>query len=145
MAFEDGPYLLSAVLCLGATRDKNGHVNLRGLMQEYHSPAPLGPALPRLVLVGVIYIAFAAGAAIGERRLTVVYQPAGEPDDTVVDERLMFLGGEQITSKSLNFTLGFHTPGVYWFRILLDGVMVTRVPLRVVAPEGTTAVQTLQA
>ncbi len=92
-------------------------------------PAGIKPIVP---LQGLISLK--SGSVIGDHTIKVVVEkPTGERKEVFLFPA-KFLGKDQGQSIILKIGLGIDVDGLYWFDVLFDEELLTRIPL-VVIPE----------
>jgi hypothetical protein len=122
-----GPFINIATLCEEVRREPDGSISLLRIVQLL----PAGPEDVQLIAV----IALQSGIAIGDYdvRLTISF-PWGEegpgPETSVV-----LAGDEQGHTVYAPLTFPGLEPGIYWVNVHLGQRLVTRIPLRVAAPD----------
>lgn len=133
MAFEDGPYLTAAVICKEARQASDHTWSLLGLYDQY--PVQGGTddpeVMPPTKVTTTLFLQFRSGSARG--RWTVTVRPE-KPSGLRMrggDLPILFRGEEMGEPIRLNLENVFDEEGLYWFDILLNGTLITRVPLRV--------------
>jgi hypothetical protein len=134
MAANQGPYLLTAVLCQSAQQDQYGAFNIINVLEQLVAGTsdPNAPEkMPTFRFQGDLAISFASGKATGSRRLSIVpVQPSGDRLDPVT-QRIDLRGGDHRATFISNVSMDITEEGVYWFDVSLDDRIVTRIPLRV--------------
>lgn len=128
------PHLLVAAICQQANQDQYGSLSLMNMVEQLiaGSDDPNAPEeMPGFRFDAHLVIIFASGEATGERTVTVIAEaPDGERLPPV--DQLIFLRGDDARSTILSsLSLDITQVGVYWFDVLLDGRLVTRIPVRV--------------
>ena len=136
MVFEQGPYLTVAAICDRALQEKDGVISLIRVVDKITS-SPVGPDVPEqmppfpanLSLV----IMLRAGETSSTHTITIRPQapaPAPSPPETEVPVSFSGVPGDG-ANLVVNITFVPPIEGQYWFNILLDSQLLTRVPLRV--------------
>lgn len=123
-----------AAICQQANQDQYGSLSLTNLVEQLiaGSSDPNAPEeMPPFRFDADLVIIFASGDATGERTVTVIAEaPDGERLPPV--DQTIFLRGEDYRSTIVSsLSLDITQVGVYWFDVLLDGSLVTRIPIRV--------------
>ena len=135
MSFETGPYLSAAVLCQSVLEEKDGVVTLvrlidRLLIASQGPEAP--PTLPptSINLTAVIWLR--SGEARGSHTLKLRPElPSGQSLDAA--QVTVHLEGEERGARSvINVNLVAEQEGLYWFDVLFDDTLLTRIPFRVI-------------
>lgn len=129
-----GPFVQLAVLCEHAQQDQYGSLSVLNVLEQLvaGSSDPKAPdVMPEFRFQADLVVAFASGTVSGERTLSIVpEQPSGERLEPVA-QVVEFRGDDSRVTFVSNLSIDIGQPGVYWFDVLLDEVLVTRVPLRV--------------
>lgn len=136
MAFERGPYLAAAFLCEKVLVEQDGVKSaIRIFDRTTHTlagPAPPQPMEPFNYEL-VLFVRFKSGEARGpmQLRMTLI-RPSGESPPPMVQQ--IYFEGEEDRGVDIvgNMRVRVTMPGVHWFLIELDDVVVTRVPWRVI-------------
>lgn len=130
----EGPYLVTAVLCEKVLEEKDGVISaIRIVDRIVHSA--VGPEAPEEMppipvnLIGLI--TFKSGAARG--RHTVRLRPQAPAGLNLPDIALPvhFEGEDRGANLVVQLGLQAAQEGLYWFDVLLDDELVTRMPLRI--------------
>lgn len=138
MAFESGPYVQVAAFCERVLEEKDGVLSLIRVIDRIVHTAT-GAAAPRemqpfeyqLILV----LMLKTGQARGAYDLSVVRElPSGIREESQAPVfRVHFEAeGDRGYNLVLQIQQVFEQEGLYWFDVLLDGQLLTRLPLRVV-------------
>lgn len=133
MSIEDGPYLAAALLCEKVLVEKDEVLSAIRIVDRiiHTARAEIMPPLNvdlRLLLV------FKSGPAHGSRNVTVrLAQPSGRVQQPVMLP-IFLEGGDGDRGANLLIEVRFQAleDGLYWFDILLNEELITRVPLRIV-------------
>lgn len=134
---ENGPFVAVAVLCQAVQRRDDGTMDVlgivEGLMLDPLPPSdqdPLG-LRPVAVLPLRLLVSLRAGAARGTRRVDVVgHYPAGNAGPST-GMQVEFSDDRPAATLNVPVELEVHEPGTYRFDVLVDGRLITSVPLRV--------------
>jgi hypothetical protein len=133
--FERGPYLNAAVLCERVLTEQDGVNSVIRIIDRITNTAT-GPELPLEMPPSVhtlwLYISFKSGSRRGGSDLTIRMQkPSG---DGQVNTLPVHFEGEDDRGVNLKveMRLELDMAGLWWFDIGLDGVLVTKLPLRVI-------------
>jgi hypothetical protein len=146
--FEHGPYLTVAALCDRILQEKDGVISLIRVIDKITS-SPVGPGtpaeMPPIPVNVSLVIMLRAGDSGGN--YTVTIRPEGPtmaspPTETEVPVSFSGAPGEG-ANLVVNIAMVATTTGLYWFSILLDGYLLTRVPLRIEYSPLRTGVQGL--
>lgn len=144
MAFETGPHLSAAVLCERVLEEKDGVLTLVRLVDRIIVTAqgPDAPtSLPPTVVNFWIVVSLKSGAARGRSVVKIrPEQPSGQQMDPI-ELTVHFEGEDRGANLILNMGFNVEQEGLYWFDILLDERLITRVPLRILYQRQTAGSQ----
>jgi len=140
MVFETGPYVSAAVLCERVLEEKDGVVTLVRLIDRFivtaqgpDAPATLPPTL--VSVVAVVWLR--SGEARGRHVLQLrPEKPSGERLDAT-EISVHFEGEERGSRTTGNISLVADEEGLYWFDVLLDDTLLSRIPLRIMYQRQT--------
>jgi hypothetical protein len=135
MPFETGPYLSTAVLCERVLEEKDGVVTLIRLIdrliittQGPEAPASMPPT--PISLIAVIWLR--AGQARGSHTLKLRPElPSGQGLEAT-QITVHFEGEERGNRSVFNLNLVADQEGLYWFDVLFDDTLLTRIPFRII-------------
>jgi len=134
--FERGPYLAAAVLCERVLTEQDGVNSLIRIVDRITHTAR-GPE-PPLELQAFsytlwLYLSFKSGSARGVKDLSVRIQKPSGQSPSAQTLPVHFEGEDDRGANIvLQLQLQIDVVGVWWFDITLDGVHVTRLPLRII-------------
>ena len=136
IAFSQGPFLSAAFLCEKVLREVDGVTSaIRIIDRITHST--IGPELKREMEPFdhnlYLYLALKSGSARGGMELVIRLEDQSGASKTLFTQTINFEGDdERGTNIIAEFRLRITLQGLHWFDIVLDGVRITRIPLRVV-------------
>jgi hypothetical protein len=134
MPFETGPYLSTAVLCERVLEERDGVVTLVRLIDRFTivSQGPEAPATLPPTPIGLTAVVWLrSGEARGSQTLKIRPElPSGQSLDAV-QLTVHFEGEERGTRSVFTLNLVAEQEGLYWFDVLLDDTLLTRIPFRV--------------
>ena len=113
----------------------------RIMLQGIAPPGAEVPPMPHVPIQLVALVSFKNGPVRGSRRLSL--QPTAPSGFKLPGPSVPLLfGGDDDQGVNVRLLVQFQAQeeGVYWFDVLLDGELVTRMPLRVVYQVVTTNV-----
>jgi hypothetical protein len=129
-----GPYLKAALLCDEIIEGKDGVLSLIRVVDRLTvtaagaAPGAMPPVPHRLKLV----IMLISGQARGTHTVTVMIEtPDGIVHPPAFDGTVLLEGEDRGANVVVELDYEFKMEGVYWFRLVLDGGELTRVPFRV--------------
>jgi len=147
-AEADRPWLATAVSCEKVLEEKDSAftivrvINRIGVTVHTVQPnAPTPTAADTRAIAATLpfpltgFLSFRApGKPSGPHSLRVlVHGPSGAITELAsFPNAIKFAEGDQMFNVVLQFGLGFSAEGLYWFDVLLDESLVTRMPLQVV-------------
>jgi len=136
MAFEQGPYVELACFCERVLQEKDNVLSVIRVINRVtqtaagpEAPAEMPPFTYRLSAV----IAVRSGQARGRHEVKIVRElPSGVKDTERAPVFTVHLTGQdQGHNIVINMETPFDQEGVYWFDVLFDDQLLTRMPLRV--------------
>src|SRR4051812_36976786 len=130
-----GPYLSFAVFCDDVSQDAEDRLTLtRVTSRTYGTPAS-SPEVSGIVVRYMVVLGFARGEFTGEGRLEV--RPPEAISEAGVRDTLGFRPEDRTLVYQYELSALFPSPGVYWFEVLFDDALVTRMPLEIHARPAT--------
>jgi len=132
---SDGPYLITAALCEKVLQEKDDVVSLIRIVDRIVITVnALGSPekMPPLPINLIAFICLKSGGARG--RHTIKWRTE-TPSGINLPEQLLpvlFEGEDRGVNLFLNLNLVADQEGLYWFDVLLENQMLTRIPLRIV-------------
>lgn len=134
---QSGPHLTMAVLCRDVIEDKQGILSLIHIVNKvtatWHGPdAP--EKMPPIRVPLYFVMTLKTGAAEGRHKVVVdLLSPTGgltpihENEALELRKGMGSAGHNQVTRVSI----AYGSEGIYWYRVFVDDVFVTQVPLEV--------------
>lgn len=124
------PYVQIAAFCHTVLREASGGMSLiriadRHLIQG--GTPEMQPTTINLTLAVILKSGNMEGSA------TMTIRP-NDPDETplpAIQMPVLFEGRERGVGLVSQMSLMAKKPGLYWFDVLIDGVLLTRIPLRI--------------
>jgi hypothetical protein len=136
--FENGPYLVSALLNERTIQEADGVLTLVRVVDKVTATPgswtePQASEMPAFLVSLYLTIILKAGRARGDYVLAV--RPE-DPTGAVLpasENSITFAGTDDGAGANviINMNLGIQHVGLYWFNVLLDDQLLTRVPLRI--------------
>ena len=133
-SLKNGPYLVAALICEKILQEKDGSISVIRIADRVtlnalasHSPETLPPIPVSLAAL----ISFKSGSAKG--RHTVKWTTE-TPSGLTLPEQLftvLFEGEDRGVNLILNLNMMLDQEGIYWFSVLLEDELLTRIPLRI--------------
>jgi hypothetical protein len=136
--FENGPYLVSALLSERTIQETDGVLTLVRVVDKVTaSPVSLTEAqpseMPAFLVSLYLTIILKAGRARGNYLLAVRPEDPTGAMLPASENPITFTGTDDGAGANvlINMNLGVQHVGLYWFDVLLDDQLLTRVPLRI--------------
>lgn len=136
MAHVDGPYLAMAVICERVLEEKDGVLSAIRMVDRIMVNPPSGqepPAsMPAVMLDVRLVISLKSGRARG--RSTVTVRPEKPSGMRLPEIRFPVLleGEERGANLLVGLNLQLDEEGLYWFDVLFEDDLLSRIPLRVI-------------
>jgi hypothetical protein len=127
------PYVTAALLCEKVLQEKDDSLTLMRIADRVQyrlegSGLPEG-SKPIINIQGLVSLK--SGLVTGEHVIKIIMErPNGDRKD-VASFPVNFLGKDQGQNMILNMGLGVDQDGLYWFDVVFDEEVLTRVPLMV--------------
>lgn len=131
---SSGPYLAAAVLCERVLQEKDEVISIIRMIDRLTvtvnaagSPETMPPAAVNFTVL----IALKSGSARG--RMTVKWRTE-TPSGLKLPDQLFpvfFEGEDRGVNLVINLNMIAEQEGLYWFDVLLDEQLLTRIPLRI--------------
>ena len=134
--FQEGPYLLAAIICEKVLVEEGGVKSAIRIIDRVTRQA-IGPNPPQEMepfdYETTLLIKFKSGRARGTYPLEIqLVKPSGE-SPTPVRQTILFEGEDDRGIDIVtNMRIRFDQTGIYWFNIILNDVRLTRIPFRVI-------------
>ena len=135
MASDRGPYVTTAVFCETVLQESSGVLTLVRIIDRMEITAS-GPNAPEEMPPGrlswTLVITLKSGDVRGSHPVKITpHLPSGETmQPSILPAH--FEGGSKGQGLISKLDLPLPMPGIYWFHIEVDGVLMTRVPLEVI-------------
>lgn len=130
-----GPFLQAAIFCEKVLQEKDGVLSAIRLVDRFtlSSSAEGVPDLMPAINIGIsILIAFKSGGAKGKWELKVKpVAPSGQELPGFVGP-VLFEGEERGASVVIQYGLAAKEEGIYWFDVILNNELITKMPLRII-------------
>jgi len=130
-----GPYLKIAAFCDKVLQEQDGVISLIRVIDQINSTAK-GPGAPKemppLDYQIFAVISLKSGSARGKHTIAIKQEsPAGLMISPAFEQQVVLEGEERGHNLVVNMQLKFDEEGLYWFHVLLDDELLTKMPLRV--------------
>ena len=146
--FADGPFLTAALMCERLLTEEGGVHSLIRVVDRVTQTAS-GPEPPEEMTAFnhqmTLFVAFKSGSARGPMELTIRVQKPSGVSSPAIRRTLNFEGDDDRGINAITvLNMKIDIAGTWWIHVMLDGVEVSRVPLRVIyerrpTPEPTGA------
>lgn len=126
------PYVTAALLCEKVLQEKEGSLSLIRIADNIQyrpvgAPEGVKPIINIQGLVGL-----KSGPVKGNHTMKIVVErPSGERKE-VFSQPVTFLGRDHGQNLILNVGLAIEQDGLYWFDVMFDDEVLTRIPLMVI-------------
>lgn len=142
---SDGPFLQVACLCERVLEEKDGVLSAIRIVDRITAQAQLPPGTPAPQMPPIpislwVLVTLKAGKARGNYTLHIVPRtPVGLK--MAGPSVPLLLEGDDDRGVNLRLNLNFVAPeqGIYWFDVVLNDDLLTRMPLRVIFQPLTTS------
>lgn len=140
---SDGPFLAAALLCERVLTEQDGVISLIRIVDRltHTVVGPQAPAaMPPVRISWQLVLIFKSGAARGRAEVVLqLEEPSGlrVPHQTLLP--VFFEGDDRGVQLIVALDLELTQEGLYWIDVLLEGRLMTRVPLRVIYQRVTTS------
>lgn len=124
------PHLATAVLCEKVLQEKDEVTSLIRVIDTINLSGE-ARTLPPGVIVFNIVVNFKSGEARGRRRLRIVGRAPSGKKVAAYEHALEFKGDEHGVSVVALTRMSVTEKGLYWFDVLVNREMMTRIPLRI--------------
>lgn len=136
MTLENGgPYLAAALFCDKVLEEKDGTLSaIRMVDRITHTiSGPDAPeAMPPITINLFALLSFKSGAARGKYTLKFI---PNAPSGKIMPEfsgPIVLEGDDRGANVVLNLGIPVEEEGLYWFDVIFDEQLITRMPLRIV-------------
>ena len=134
--FARGPYLTSALLCELVLQESNGVNSIIRVIDRLTVSATglePPPEMPTSQHKYTLYVAFKSGSARGVKELKLRLQKPSGDSPPATTYPLNFEGeDDRGVNLVIQMAIDIDEVGLWWFDVSLDGVSVTKIPLRVI-------------
>lgn len=129
-----GPFLVAAVLCERVLQEKNDLISIIRMTDRIAittSAAGSPETMPPTPIMLQALISFKSGSAKGRETIkwrTITPSGIRQPDQLFP---ILFEGDDRGVNLIITLNMNVDQEGVYWFEVVLDEKMFTRIPLRI--------------
>lgn len=130
-----GPYLAAALFCDKALEEKDGTLSaIRMVNRITHTiSGPDAPeAMPPITINLYAILSFKSGAARGKYTLKLIPNAPSRKQMPEFSAPVLLEGDDRGVNIVLNLDIQVEEEGLYWFDVILNEQLITRMPLRIV-------------
>ncbi|MDA1258479.1 MAG: hypothetical protein O3C10_11665 [Chloroflexi bacterium] len=131
---DSGPFLNVATFCEKVIQSKSGVLSLINVVDQ-HNVMASGPGapdkMPKQTINWTLVLTFRSGAARGSKQVKITPEDPSSKDMRTFEVPVRFEGRNRGSNVVLELGFEVEIPGVYWFRVELDGEFVTKIPIEV--------------
>jgi hypothetical protein len=135
---SEGPYVSVAAICDSVLHEKDERISCIRFSDTLNVQlsAEIPDPLPPLRLQVAAFVAFKSGPFVGTKNCTLrLISPSGKTgkmtEATPKSYPMIFKGGEQGHNLIVSLDIPAVETGLYWFDVMLDEEVYTRIPLKV--------------
>jgi hypothetical protein len=132
-----GPFLTAAFFCQGVATDDDGVISIHRMVDslQFTIPADAPPGLPKLATPFIVqpyfYLCFKTDSQEDRYHVKIVCEHPDRTESVIFNATLETRPMDNGCSLALEVVMEFDRPGKRWYRVELDGMVATRVPLLV--------------
>jgi hypothetical protein len=127
---HSGPYLVVAVLCQSVLQEVNGSMSIIRITDQLQVAGPLAEMQPMPITLHAV-IAFKAGFIRGKYRVSLIGSTPSKKEFVKTEQSAYFEGEDRGVNMVFVLNMVLPEEGIYWFDVLLESSLVTRIPLRI--------------
>jgi hypothetical protein len=128
---RSGPHIQAAFFCERVLQEKDGVLSAIRIIDRVIFQVPEGERPPSQHLT--LMVALKSGDARGTYPLAIsMERPSGEQVPSPLSVSVFLEGEERGANVMVPVRFDAEMPGLYWFDVLFDGRVITRVPLRAI-------------
>jgi hypothetical protein len=132
------PYLTAALLCEKILEERNGTLSAIRIIDRvgYQKITLLDDSAQNTRPIVHLWalISLKSGPVTGEHAVKIIAENPNRKRTELFDFSITLAGGDQGQNFALNLILGADVDGLYWFDVLFDDDVLTRIPITI-APE----------
>jgi hypothetical protein len=125
-----GPYLTIAVLCEKVLQEKDGVLSAIRIISQMNIVGPTDEMLPTPLALTAL-VSFTAGFVTGKYIVRIRPISPSHHEMGGAQTPAFFEGQDRGVNLVFNLGLVLREEGIFWFEVLLQDKLVTRIPLRV--------------
>ena len=145
---NSGPFLAAAFFCDKVLEEKDGTLSaIRMVNRITHTiSAPDAPeTMPSIIINAFAVLSFKSGKARGKYTLKLLPTSPSGKKMPEFSGPVLFEGEDQGVNVVLNLAICMEEEGLYWFDVMLNEQLITRMPLRGVYQRNRTEKATAQS
>ena len=131
MSFDTGPYLTVAVFCEQVIEDKSGVLSLIRIVDRIYTTSNQ-EEMPPAVLNWTLVLSIKSGKVKGSRPIKIEPEAPSGLTLPPYESSMYFPGDNQGANLLLKLRMELKEPGVYWFKVYIDGEFATKTPVEVI-------------
>lgn len=129
-----GPFVAAALICERVLQEKDNVLSLiRVIDQLTHTI--VGPSmpdeLPKVSYNLTFFLAFKSGRARGRQDVSLIMEDPSGIRNRVMSQSIQLEGENRGANLVIQSNITFNAEGIYWFDVLLEEQLVTRMPFKV--------------
>jgi hypothetical protein len=130
---SSGPYLTAAALCEKVLKESDGVVSLIRIVDRFMVSGNQGAPeqMPPITIQTTGVFMFKAGMARGTSNFTLMLETPTGDEHQLGSMTILFEGEDRGNNIILNLSFQVRHEGLYWIAVIIDNVVLTRVPLRI--------------
>jgi len=125
-----GPYLVMALFCEKVLQEQNGVLSIIRVVDQVNISGPLEEMQPTPITLNVV-ISFKAGIARGKYRIRLRGHTPTQKEIPTMESSAYFEGEDRGVNLVLVVNMLLQEEGIFWFDVMLEDAVVTRMPLRI--------------
>ena len=130
-----GPYVQIAAFCETVLREANGNISIIRIVDRHQIVGPT-EEMQQTTVNRTLALILKSGNMQGANTMTIVpVDPNGNrlPE---IKNPVLFEGMERGVGLVADVAFAVKEAGLFWFEVLIDGVQLTRIPLRILYQQG---------
>jgi hypothetical protein len=132
----NGPYVSVAAICDAVLHEKDERISCIRFLDQLNITIASEDEDASIAIRLNAFIAFKSGPFIGPKMCTIeIVGPSGKKGTPIGGKPkefpMQFNGGEHGHNLIVAFDFPVNKSGLYWFDVLLDGEVYTRIPLKI--------------
>ena len=135
MVFETGPYLQGAFFCEHVLREVDNigsYIRVYSRIVQTASRADAPDAMIAFRRNLILVVLLKSGESRGAVQVTVEVEPPSGIKKRLGTASALMEGEDRGQNLTFNIAMDFSEVGLYWFHVLVDDKLLTKVPLRLV-------------